>query len=77
MWAAPVWSLAVVVVGGLLLMLAARFVLRSPFFGTQREPGGCGCGTGLIPGGRGTGSGYGRAPELPGFRRASPLARYA
>jgi len=32
---AQVWSLVGVV--GLLLMLAARFVLRSSFFGTQRE----------------------------------------
>jgi hypothetical protein len=34
---AQVWSLVGVVVAGLLLMLAARFVLRSSFFGTQRE----------------------------------------
>jgi hypothetical protein len=33
--AAQVWSL--VVVAGLFLTLAGRFVLRSPFFGTQRE----------------------------------------
>ena len=35
--AAQVWSLAGIVVAGLLLMLVARFVLRSSFFGTQRE----------------------------------------
>jgi heme/copper-type cytochrome/quinol oxidase subunit 2 len=36
--AAPqVWSLAGVVAAGLLLMLVARFVLRSSFFQTRRE----------------------------------------
>lgn len=35
--AAQIWSLVGVVVVGPLLMLAARFVLRSSFFGTQRE----------------------------------------
>ena len=32
-----VWSLIGVVAAGLLLMLAARFVLRSPFFSIRRE----------------------------------------
>jgi amino acid transporter len=35
--APQVWSLAGIVAAGLLLMLAARFVLRSVFFGVQRE----------------------------------------
>jgi amino acid transporter len=35
--AAQNWSLAGIVVLGLVLMLAARFVLRSPFFGVRRE----------------------------------------
>jgi amino acid transporter len=35
--AAQVWSLAGVVVAGLLLMIAARFALHSVFFGVQRE----------------------------------------
>ena len=35
--AAQNWSLAGIVVLGLVLMLAARFVLRSPFFGMRRE----------------------------------------
>jgi amino acid transporter len=32
-----VWSLVAIVAAGLVLMLVARFVLRSPFFQTQRE----------------------------------------
>jgi amino acid transporter len=32
-----VWSLASIVIAGLILMLAARFILRSPFFQIQRE----------------------------------------
>jgi len=35
--AAEQWSLVGVVVAGLLLMLVAKFVLRSPFFSTRRE----------------------------------------
>ena len=35
--AAQNWSLAGIVILGLILMLAARFVLRSPFFGIRRE----------------------------------------
>jgi amino acid transporter len=35
--AAQNWSLAGIVVLGLVLMLSARFVLRSPFFGVRRE----------------------------------------
>jgi amino acid transporter len=35
--AAQVWSLVAIVVVGLILMLSARFVLRSPFFQMQRE----------------------------------------
>jgi amino acid transporter len=35
--AAQIWSLAGVVVAGLILMLAARYVLRSPFFQVPRE----------------------------------------
>jgi len=31
------WSLLGIVVAGLVLMLVARFVLRSPFFGVRRE----------------------------------------
>jgi amino acid transporter len=40
--AAELWSLAGVVVTGVVLMLAARFVLRSPFFGVPRESDGAG-----------------------------------
>jgi amino acid transporter len=35
--AAQVWSLVAIVVVGLVLMLSARFVLKSPFFQMQRE----------------------------------------
>jgi amino acid transporter len=35
--AAEVWSLSGVVIAGLILMLSARFILRSPFFQIQRE----------------------------------------
>jgi len=35
--AAQIWSLAGVVAAGLILMLAARYVLRSPFFQVPRE----------------------------------------
>jgi hypothetical protein len=35
--ASQVRSLAAIVVAGVLLMLCARFVLRSQFFGIQRE----------------------------------------
>jgi len=35
--APQIWSLVGIVGMGLLLMLSARFVLRSPFFGVQRE----------------------------------------
>ena len=35
--AAQIWSLTGVIVAGLLLMIAARFGLRSAFFGVQRE----------------------------------------
>ncbi|HEY1617832.1 MAG TPA: hypothetical protein VGG25_09460, partial [Streptosporangiaceae bacterium] len=35
--ASQIWSLVGVVVVGLILMLVARFVLRSPFFQVQRE----------------------------------------
>jgi amino acid transporter len=40
--AAELWSLAGVVITGVILMLAARFVLRSPFFGVRRESDGAG-----------------------------------
>jgi hypothetical protein len=32
-----IWSLAGIVAAGLILMLAARFILRSPFFHIRRE----------------------------------------
>jgi amino acid transporter len=35
--ASQVWSLIGVVIAGLVLMLAARFILRSPFFGVRTE----------------------------------------
>lgn len=35
--ATQIWSLVGIVVVGLILMLAARFVLRSPFFQIQLE----------------------------------------
>ncbi len=35
--APQVWSLAAVISVGLVLMLSARLILRSPFFGVQRE----------------------------------------
>ena len=35
--ASQVWSLIAVVIAGLVLMLAARFILRSPFFGVRAE----------------------------------------
>jgi len=40
--ASQIWSLAGIVAAGLILMLAARFGLRSPFFGVQRESDGDG-----------------------------------
>ena len=35
--AAQIWSMAGIIAAGLILMLYARFVLQSPFFGIQRE----------------------------------------
>ncbi len=40
LWSAPpeqVWSLAGIVAAGIVMMLAARFILRSPFFALSRE----------------------------------------
>jgi hypothetical protein len=34
---AQIWSLAGIVGAGLLLMLSARYILRSPFFAIRRE----------------------------------------
>src|ERR1035438_6625617 len=73
--ASQIWSLAGIVGAGLILMLCARFILRSPFFQIPREsdsPAGE-SETGDLPGARGP-EGGAAAPPHPRARAPRPPA---